>query len=86
MNKIFFLILVLISFSTAYSQRVFTFDLFTAQLNDSLLTVTDSGGKTIYEMMFHNPHDFTVDLDADGVNEYIVIDSSKCKSSPLISF
>ena len=33
-------------------------------------------------MMFHNPHDFTVDLDADGVNEYIVIDSSGTTDLP----
>jgi hypothetical protein len=76
MNKLLFFILFLFSFNTAFSQRIFTFDLFTAQLQDSLLTVKDNGDKIIFEMTFNNPHDFTVDLDGDGVNEYIVIDSS----------
>lgn len=76
MNKIFFLALILLAFHTAYPQRPFTFDLFTAQLHDSLLTVNDSGGKIVYETTFHNPHDFIVDLDGDGVDEYIVIDST----------
>lgn len=76
MNKLLFFILFLLSFNTAFSQRTFTFDLFTAQLQDSILTVKDNGDKIIFEMTFNNPHDFTVDLDGDGVNEYIVIDSS----------
>jgi hypothetical protein len=76
MNKIFFLALILLTFYTAYPQRPFTFDLFTAQLHDSLLTVNDSGGKIVYETTFHHPHDFIVDLDGDGVDEYIVIDST----------
>ena len=76
MNKPFFLILFFITFSTAFSQVPYTFDLFTAQIHDSLLIVTDSGDKIIFEMTFHHPHDFTVDLDGDSVDEYIVIDSS----------
>ena len=76
MNKIFFLFLFIFSTGAAFSQQIFTFDFFTAQLHDSLLIVTDNTtGNIIYEMTFHNPHDYTVDLDNDGVNEYIVIDS-----------
>jgi hypothetical protein len=76
MNKIFFLCLLLLSVKFAFPQQVFTFDLFTAQLNDSLLTVKDNGNNIVFEMTFSNPHDFAIDLDGDSVDEYIVIDST----------
>lgn len=82
MNKLFFLILCLLSFSAAFSQRAFTFDMFTAQLHDSLLTVKDNGDQIVFEMTFNNPHDYTVDLDGDSVDEYIVIDSAGTSDLP----
>jgi hypothetical protein len=83
MNKLLFLILfILISAGNSFSQQLFTFDLFTAQLEDSTLIVKDNGGVTIFEMAFNNPHDYTVDLDGDSVDEYIVIDSSGTTDFP----
>ncbi len=83
MNKVFFLFLFILSAGSAMSQQIFTFDLFTAQLHDSLLTVTDNtSNDVIFEMTFNNPHDYTVDLDGDSVDEYIVIDSTSLGSIP----
>ncbi len=82
MNKLFFLILFLLSFKAAFPQREYTFDLFTARLQDSLLTVKDNGGITVFEMTFNHPHDYTVDLDGDSVEEYIVIDSAGTSDLP----
>jgi hypothetical protein len=82
MNKLFFFILFLISLNTAYTQQSYTFDMFTAGLNDSLLTVKDNDGNIVFEMTFSNPHDYTVDLDGDSVEEYIVIDSAGTNDVP----
>ncbi len=83
MNKIFFLLLFVLTACAAFPQQIFTFDLFTAQLHDSLLTVTDNEtNNVIFEMTFSNPRDYTVDLDADSVDEYIVIDSSSSGDIP----
>jgi hypothetical protein len=77
MNKLLFLyIITLFLATTALAQQAFSFDLFTAQLRDSVLNVKDNGGKIIFQMTFSHPHDYTVDLDGDSVDEYIVIDSS----------
>jgi hypothetical protein len=83
MNKIFFISLFVIFSGAAFPQQIFTFDHFTAQLHDSLLTVTDNTtNDIIFEMTFSDPHDYTVDLDNDSVNEYIVIDSAALGNIP----
>ncbi len=83
MNKLLILILFSIFFTKGvYSQQAFTFDLFTAQLQDSVLNVKDNGGKIIFQMTFSHPHDYTVDLDGDSVDEYIVIDSAGTPDLP----
>lgn len=87
MNKIFFILLFILSAGTAFPQQIFTFDLFTAQLNDSVLTVKDNeSNSVIFEMTFNNPRDYTVDLDGDSVEEYIVIDSSASGDIPDYTF
>lgn len=76
MNRLLFLILILSSlYNCGFSQQAYTFDLFTAQIQNSRLTVKDNGGKTVLDMRFNNPHDYSIDLDGDSVDEYIVIDS-----------
>ena len=82
MNKYFFFFFIFLFIGSSRSQQLYTFDLFTAQLTDSLLTVKDNGDKVVFEMIFHHPHDYTVDLDGDSVNEYIVIDSSGTPDLP----
>ncbi len=82
MNKLFFLCLFCISAGAIFPQQTFTFDLFTAQIQNSKLTVTDNGGNAVLEMTFNNPRDYTVDLDGDSVDEYIVIDSSGSADLP----
>lgn len=82
MNKLFIPVLFFLSVTAAYPQHTYSFDMFTAQLNDSLLTVKDSADNIIYEMTFNNPHDYTVDLDGDSVEEYIVIDSAGTADVP----
>ncbi len=87
MKKIFFLVLIALSAGTAFPQQIFTFDLFSAQLHDSLLTVTDNEtNNIIFEMTFSNPRDYTVDLDGDSVDEYIVIDSTSAGDLPDYTF
>ena len=83
MKKLFFLFLFIISAGAALPQQTFTFDLFSAELHDSLLTVTDNETKNIiFEMTFSNPRDYTIDLDGDSVDEYIVIDSTASGDLP----
>lgn len=82
MNKLFIPVLFFLSVTAAYPQHIYSFDMFTAQLNDSLLTVKDSADNIIYEMTFNNPRDYTVDLDGDSVEEYIVIDSAGTADVP----
>ncbi len=83
MKKLFFLLLFVISAGPALPQQIYTFDLFSAQLHDSLLTVTDNETKNIiFEVSFSNPRDYTIDLDGDSVDEYIVIDSTTVGDLP----
>ncbi len=83
MKKLFFLFLFIISAAAAFPQQIFTFDLITVQLHDSLLTVADNEtNNVIFKMPFNNPRDYTVDLDGDSVDEYIVIDSSTAGDLP----
>jgi hypothetical protein len=82
MYRILFLLTFL--FFTGYcpSQQLYTFDLFTAQIQNSDLVVKDSSGTTVLEMKFNNPRDYAVDLDGDSVDEYIVIDSTGASNLP----
>ena len=83
MNRFLFLPLIFLVFiSCSFPQQIFTFDTFTAQIQNSELTVKDNGGETVFEKMFSNPHDYAIDLDGDSVNEYIVIDSSGSTNLP----
>jgi hypothetical protein len=83
MNRLLFLSLIFLVFiSCGFSQQKFTFDLFSAQIQNSQLIVKDNGGKTVFEMFFNHPHDFTVDLDGDRIDEYIVIDSAGTPDLP----
>jgi len=82
MNKLFLLCLIFISAGAVFSQQTFTFDLFTAQIQNSKLTVRDNSGNSVFEMTFNSPRDYTVDLDGDSVDEYIVIDSSGSPDIP----
>jgi hypothetical protein len=83
MNRLLLVILFSIFFiNGVFSQQAFTFDLFTAQLQDSVLNVRDNGGKLIFQMTFNHPHDYTIDLDGDSIDEYIVIDSTGTPDLP----
>jgi hypothetical protein len=83
MNRLLFLSLLFLLYAGYnFSQQAYTFDLFTAQIQNSRLVVKDNDGGTVYERNFSNPHDYTVDLDGDSVNEYIVIDSTGIANLP----
>ena len=83
MNKtLLFLFVFVLSVSSGLSQQLFSFDSFTAQIQDSSLVVKDEGGHVVLEMIFNNPHDYAVDLDGDSVDEYIVIDSTGTLTLP----
>ncbi|HSD62387.1 MAG TPA: hypothetical protein VLB50_01280 [Ignavibacteriaceae bacterium] len=83
MNKLLFLILFIFSFSfISLSQQLYSFDSFSAQIQNSTLTVKDKEGNDVFEMNFSNPHDYATDLDGDSINEYIVIDSTNMQNLP----
>ena len=82
MNRILFLFSFLFITEYCPSQQLFTFDLFTAQIQNSELVVKDTSGTSVLEMKFDNPRDYAVDLDGDSVDEYIVIDSTSFTNLP----
>ena len=58
----------------------FSFDLFNANIENNVLTVRNKKNVLIYQKTFSHPCVDTADLDNDGINEFILIDSTANKS------
>ncbi|MHB1688094.1 MAG: hypothetical protein ACYCVH_12080 [Ignavibacteriaceae bacterium] len=76
------IIIICLALPNDYCQgKTFTFDSFSLKIINNELTAFDSNKKVFYKKEFHNPKDFTLDLDGDGVDEYLVSDFYTTDSS-----
>jgi hypothetical protein len=77
--KIKYCLLILFIFTARfYSQgRTYIYDSFTAKIEDASLRVYDKDKRLVVDKKFTDPYDFSVDLDDDGVDEYLVVDDIK---------
>jgi hypothetical protein len=55
---------------------------FSITIQKTLLNVFDEAGKNVYREKFFHPSGMISDLDADGIDEYIIIDSIFTKGEP----
>lgn len=70
------LFLFFILSAAAFAQEnTFSFDLFNAKMERSVLTVRDKKNVIIYSRQFKNPSAGVADLDNDNINEFLVTDS-----------
>jgi len=77
--KIKYCLLLLFVFTARYycQGRTYIYDSFSAKIENSDLQVLNKEKKPVFEKKFNDPYDFSVDLDGDGVDEYLVIDDLK---------
>jgi hypothetical protein len=54
-------------------------------LSNSKLKALRSNNNLMYEKEFHNPKSFYADLDGDGINEYLIIDSTRLNNNPFFT-
>jgi len=72
------LIFLLICSVNTFSQGMtYNFNSFSVKIGNNILQAHDNNGQVIYSKHFNDPMDFTVDLDGDSVDEYLVIDITK---------
>ena len=83
MKKLVIILSFLIISTDLYSQESFNFDLFNVSLNGQLLQVKGNSGENLYSYKFHNPSISEYDLDEDGVNELLVLDSTGVNRKPF---
>ncbi len=69
-----FLIFFIFTTNNFCQGKAYAFDLFNVQIENSKLEVFNSTKKLIFEKEFSNPKDISLDLDGDGINEYLIID------------
>ncbi len=84
MFKFFVLFLFYIPLLFAQNES-HTFDLFTAEIQDNLLSVRNLDSVIIYQKRFNDPTDMTADLDGDGIDEYFVTDALGKNGSPYFT-
>jgi len=79
LNFTFFLYLSTIFLSESFPQNesVFTSELFRIILTDNLLLVLNNDGEEIYTKEFLNPDAYSLDMDGDGIDEFLVKDVIK---------
>lgn len=86
MNKtiiIFFLITPLFSQNYKSNNRsVLQAGSFSINIEDNLVKAFNEKGKNVFREKFVHPNGMISDLDADGIDEYIIIDSSSFKGEP----
>ncbi len=75
--QILIFILCIASLKSFSQERNYTLNIFTGRFEKNHLEVFDSTNKKVYEKTFHNPVEQLVDLDDDGVNEFLITDSYK---------
>jgi hypothetical protein len=61
--------------------KTFSFDSFSLKIVKNELTAFNSNKQIFYQKEFHNPKDFALDLDGDGVPEFLISDSYEKDSS-----
>lgn len=82
MKKIL-LTLILFAFSAAFAQSdEYLFESFTVKLENNSLIALDSLNQIVFTKTFHNPVLTLSDLNRDGVDEIIVIDSASTFDQP----
>ncbi len=75
--QILIFILCIASLKSFSQERNYTLNIFTGKFEQNHLEVFDSTRKPVYEKTFHHPEEQLVDLDNDGVNEFLVTDYYK---------
>ncbi len=84
--KFFFFFFVQLSLISAVSfsqNRRTEFNLFAAKIVGNVLSAYDKYDSLIFKKSFFNPSEYTTDLDMDGIDEYIVIDSISINGEPV---
>jgi hypothetical protein len=71
-----FLVLIFLPETFSQNQSELETGGFTFTFNGDSLTVQDTSGQQIYSEKFQNPFGYLADLDADGIDEFLVQDSS----------
>jgi len=77
--KIKYCLLIICVFTARYycQGRTYIYDLFSAKIENTNLQVFDKDKHLVIEKKFNDPYDLSVDLDRDGVDEYLVVDDLK---------
>jgi len=77
MRAIFLLLLssLIMAASDFAQSKLFRYDNFSVKIVGSNLNEFDKNNKVIFTKHFNAPQDFTMDLDADGIDELLVSDS-----------
>ena len=82
MQFILSIIIVCLMIPYNYCQdKIYSFDSFSLKIVKNELTAIDSSNQIFYKKHFHNPKGFAIDLDGDGVPEFLVSDSFERDSS-----
>lgn len=78
MKTLALFIITLVSLNTAAAQdSTYTVEDFNIKFTNGLMTVSDSVQQTVYTRQFDNPKAFLLDLDQDGLPEFLVNDAAK---------
>lgn len=80
--KKFLLLFVFATFFNLFAQKN---DLLHINLSGSELKVFNSEDTILYEKNFFNPHELYSDLDNDGINELLIIDSTTINKNPFFT-
>ena len=75
--RVLILIIGIASVNSFCQERNYLLNIFSAKFEKNHLEVFDSTKKLVYKKTFNNPSESLVDLDNDGVNEFLVVDSHK---------
>lgn len=68
------LLIILLLFCELKAQESFTINDFSVTIHDSKLLVQNQNDKIVYQKVFSNPEGFTVDLDNDNIDEFLIND------------
>jgi hypothetical protein len=77
-----FLLFLFFFCETGAQQKVLEYDSYRIDLKGNSLEIF-SGETLIHKKTFHNPAEYTTDLDNDGIEEFLIIDRSGSEGSEL---
>ncbi len=80
-----FLLLTLLAAPAECQEETYRFDLFKVEISGPALRVYDSYNNIIFTREFSSPQSYSVDLDGDSVDEFLVVDSFKDKGRRFYS-